>query len=222
MVQNDRHNEIIVVEIIIPKLPRIALLTYYRPPSDNSVECPQNLETCLRRIREKDFSNILVMSDFNLPDFDLNLNVPLKDNNNYWYYYDIFQEFCLKHIIMCSTHQNGNRLNLILSTSPHLITDIDVEQDLFPSDYYLFNFSIKASGLKNNKQTRSVFDYRNVDWTKVKVYLSNANLIDIVSDSVDIPDINRICDNWVAKLEETLNTFVPRRIIRDINSPPLD
>ena len=50
MVQNDRHNEIIIVEITIPKLPRIALLTYYRPPSDNSVECPQNLETCLRRI----------------------------------------------------------------------------------------------------------------------------------------------------------------------------
>ena len=61
MVQNDRHNEIIIVEIIIPKLPRIALLTYYRPPSDNSVECPQNLETCLRRIREEGFSNILVM-----------------------------------------------------------------------------------------------------------------------------------------------------------------
>ena len=144
MVQYDRHNEIIVVEIIIPKLPRIALLTYYRPPSDNSVECPQNLETCLRRIREEGFSNILVMGDFNLPDFDLNLNVPLTDNNNYWYYYDIFQEFCLKHIIMCSTHQNGNRLDLILSTSPHLITDIDVEQDLFPSDHYLINFSIKA------------------------------------------------------------------------------
>ena len=34
-----------------------------------------------------------------------------------------------------------------------------------------------------------------------------------------IPDINRICDNWVSKLEETLNTFVPRRIICDINSP---
>ena len=52
---------------------------------------------------------------------------------------------------MCSTHQNGNRLDLILSTSPQLITDIDVEQDLFPSDHYLINFSIKASGLKNNK-----------------------------------------------------------------------
>ena len=35
-----------------------------------------------------------------------------------------------------------------------------------------------------------------------------------------IPDNNRICDNWVSKLEETLNTFVPHRIIRDINSPP--
>ena len=62
----------------------------------------------------------------------MNLNVALTDNNNYWYYYDIFHEFCLKHIVMCSTHQNGNRLDLILSTSPHLITDIDVEQDLFP------------------------------------------------------------------------------------------
>ena len=68
-------------------------------------------------------------------------------------------------MIMCSTHQNGNRLDLKLYTSPHLITDIDVEQALFPSDHYLNNFSIKASGLKNNKLTRSVFDYRNVDWT---------------------------------------------------------
>ena len=55
----------------------------------------------------------------------------------------------------------------------------------------------------------------------MKVYLTHADLIDIVSDSVGIPDINRICDNWVPKLEETLNTFAPRRIIRDINSPPL-
>ena len=158
------------------------------------------------------------MGDFNLPDSDL--NVPLTDNNNYWYYYDIFQEFCLKHIIMCSTHQNGNRLDLIFSTPPYLITDIYVEQDLFPSDHHLINFSIKASGPKNNKLTISIFDYRNVDWTKVKVYLTNADLIDIVSDSVGIPDNNRICNNWVSKLEETLNTFVPRRIIRDINSPP--
>ena len=54
----------------------------------------------------------------------------------------------------------------------------------------------------------------------MKVDLTNADLIDIVSDSVGIPDINRICDNWVSKLEETLNTFVPCRIIRDINPPP--
>ena len=44
----------------------------------------------------------------------------------------------------------------------------------------------------------------NVDWTKVKVYLTNADLIDIVSDSVGIPDINRICDNWVSKLEKNI------------------
>ena len=53
----------------------------------------------------------------------------------------------------------------------------------------------------------------------MKVYLTNADLIGIASDSVGMPDIDRICDNRVSKLEETLNTFVPRRIIRDINSP---
>ena len=120
MAQNDRHNEIIVVEFIIHKLPRIALLTYCRPPSD------KNLETCLRRIREEVYSNILVMGDFNLPDFDLNLNVPLTDNNSYWYYYDIFQEFCLKHLIRCSTYQNDNRLDFILSTSPHLMLNMTI------------------------------------------------------------------------------------------------
>ena len=84
----------------------------------------------------------------------------------------------------------------------------------------LLFFLLKASGLKSNKLIRSVFDYMNVDWTKVKVYLTNADLIGIVSDSVGIPEINRICDNWVSKLEEIFNTYVPRRIICDINSPP--
>ena len=45
--------------------------------------------------------------------------------------------------------------------------------------------------------TRSVFDY-----------LTNADLISIVGDSMGIPDINRICDNRVSKLEEKLNIFV--------------
>ena len=58
-----------------------------------------------------------------------------------------------------------------------------------------------------------------MDWTKVKVYLTNADLISIVSDSVGIPDNNRICDNWVSKLEEISNIFVPSRIICNINSP---
>ena len=47
------------------------------------------------------------------------------------------------HIIVVET--DGNTLDLILSTPPHLIIDIYVQHDLFPSDHYLNNFPIKAS-----------------------------------------------------------------------------
>ena len=71
--------------------------------------------------------------------------------------------------------------------------------------------------VKKIKLTRSVFDYRNVDWTKVKVYLTNADLIEIVSDSVGIPDINRICDKE-SKKKETASKRA-RRIYGVMESP---
>ncbi len=47
---NILHNEILVVELKLPKLPKIALVNMYRPPSDVDTACPNNLYSCLNKI----------------------------------------------------------------------------------------------------------------------------------------------------------------------------
>ena len=47
---NPLHNEILVVEIKLPKLPKIALVNMYRAPDDVDTACPNNLNSCLNKI----------------------------------------------------------------------------------------------------------------------------------------------------------------------------
>ena len=42
------HNEILVVEIRFPKVLKLALINFYRPPNDTSLECVANLQATLR------------------------------------------------------------------------------------------------------------------------------------------------------------------------------
>ena len=94
---SDHHNEIIAVEIRLPKLPKLALIIFYRPPGDNSHECLANLEETINKVKRSGFTNICLMGDFNLPNMDPATGIPLDNRWNCEAFYNVFQSAGLSH-----------------------------------------------------------------------------------------------------------------------------
>ena len=207
------HNEIIVVELRLPKLPKIALVNFYRPPSDNSAECRQNFKSCLDSIRLAGFEHIWVMGDFNLPNMDPSTGLPLNNAFHCDDYYNIFQDNGFVHLVTSATHRSGNALDFIPANHPDCFTNINVESDIFPSDYNVVNFSKKI-----NKIPRTVYNYRKADWNGLRRSIAESDLFQIIQDSGN--DINSACSRWTNQFLKLINKFVPCCKVRNINSPP--
>ena len=60
------HNETIVCEISPSNIEKVALVVFYRPPNDVSIECLNNLNTVLNNIVTAG-TQICLLGDFNLP-----------------------------------------------------------------------------------------------------------------------------------------------------------
>ena len=215
---SDTHNETVVVELRLPKLPKIALVTHYRPPSDNSYECAHNFRQTLNNIRASNFNTIWTMGDFNLPNLDTESGLPLDNSSVCEMYYNIFQDFSLLHLIHVPTHRNGNTLDFILSNEPDLFGNISVEKDIFPSDHYLINFNIHVTLLQPEKVSRIVYNYRKADWIGLRSAISNSNLGEILRTYSS--DISQACEQWTVTFREIIDKYIPRHKIKNINSPP--
>ena len=151
--------EILVVEIAVPKRPKLALVTVYNPPRQTNAAGAQDLKNTLKSIREAGFVDICVLGDFNLPNLDLATDVPVSQAHSSELFYDIFLEFDLTHMVNCPTHNLGNRLDLILTTAPEKVSNIYTEEETFVSDRFLINFSV-TSPCVNQKTPRFVLNYK--------------------------------------------------------------
>ena len=188
------HNEILVVKIRFPKVPKLALINFYRPPSDTSLECVANLQATLRAVADAGFVNICVTGDFNLPNLNPIAGVALDNRWNCSEYCDIFHEAGLSHFVTQPTHELGNTLDFILVTCPEFFTEISVEQDLFPSDHYVINFGIISDLHKSQKTTRTIYNYHKANWSGLKQAIIDSN--------------------------GHVNKFIPKYKLKIINNPP--
>ena len=188
------HNEILVVKNWFPKVPKVALIDFYRPPSDTSLECVANLQVTLRAVAEAGFVNICVTGDFNLPNLNPIAGVALDNRWNCSEYCDIFHEAGLSHLVTQPTHELGNMLDFILVTCPEYFTEISVEQDLFPSDHYVINFWIISDLHKSQKTTRTVYNNHKANWSGLKQVIIDSN--------------------------GHVNKFIPKYKLENINNPP--
>lgn len=209
------HNEIVVVEVSIPTLPKMALVGYYRPSTDNNIEAVYNFQFTMNRILDAGFENVCVMGDFNLPNLDIVTGVPNNNNFHCNMYYDIFQDANLAHIVTCPTHEKGNRLDLLLTSRPEFFGEVNAEEGLFESDHFVINFTIKAGRPKSNRAPRFAFNYTKADWHGLRRALGQANLENTVNDTVD-----QACETWTKTVIDIISRYVPKIRIRDINTPP--
>ena len=212
------HNELIVVEIRLPKLPKIALINFYRPPTDNSLQCINNFTKTLKKVQESGFHKIWVMGDFNLPNLDIVTGLPRNNEHNCLNFYECFHDHGLMHLVNDPTHQSGNRLDLLMASCPELFQNISVEKYLFSSDHYLINFSIKTDRKPDDKVPRKVYNYKKADWNGLRNEIQNSHLCDLIYSCGN--DINAACKLWTSAIQKLINKFIPQCKLKNINSPP--
>ena len=126
----DHHKNIISVEIRLPKLPQLALINFYRPPSDISHGCVENVEETMNKVKRSGFTSICSMGNFNLPNMDPATSIPLDNRWHCEALYNVFQFAGLSHMVTGPTHERGDPLDFILAT---YFTDIDTSDELFTS-----------------------------------------------------------------------------------------
>ena len=209
--------EVVVVELNIPKLPKLALINVYNPPAPVAIENSNFLRNILQAVTNEGTNHILLMGDFNLPNLDITTGLPLNSGGVCTQFYEVFNDFDLVHCIKEPTHRLGNRLDLILSSPEDLITSTFVEEGSFPSDHFLINFSRKAKYDKR-KINRTVFNFKKANWQGLKQALRDSNLSEIIRENNN--NVSNACFTWTNTVLSLVNSFIPKINLKNADSPP--
>lgn len=209
------NSDILVVEIIFPKQPKTVLVNIYNPPGNTNNAL--YLRNTLKAAFDAGFRCLHVMGDFNLPNLDMTTGLPTNASFACYDFYDVFQDFNLSHLVDFPSHKQGNRLDLILSTHPEFFFNIDAEEDAFPSDHFLINFTMDFKATLD-KAPRSVFNYKKADWDGLRTALRAANLQELINTRID--NVSLACSTWTSKVIEIAKLFIPKIRLKNPNSPP--
>ena len=104
---------------------------------------------------------------------------------------------------------HGNVLDLVLSNSPEIYSDVDKCDVDFTTDHAVLCLSIKKTKPERSKNIRFVYDYKHADFSKIKSELQQCDLCNIVLES---NDVNSTCAKWhgVTTRLSIINKHVPR------------
>ena len=209
--------DIVAVEMLVPKEPKALLLCVYIPPGNAPTNPAVCLGSALQAALESGYNSVHLLGDFNLPNLDLVTGLPF--NNNFYSpeFHDCFLRYNLSHLVDFPTHRLGNRLDLILSSVPESFSDIFSEENTFPSDHFLINFSLSSPEILH-KPPRSVFNYKKANWLDLKRALLDADLDSIIEQHSG--NVSDACDLWTKKILSLVETFIPKIRIRKPGSPP--
>ena len=159
--------------------------------------------------------------DFNLPALDwttFDEQIPTtaggQPENSFC---DLFDDNFLQQFILGPTHNCGNKLDLLLSNCPEIITNVETstpEQCKFPTDRYIVEFQIKLKFKRARNVKRRIYNYKMANFEGLRSCLSNVPFENAFSD-----DIVQYWSDWKDLFLTAVNKFVPVKTIKDINSP---
>ena len=77
----------------------------------------------------------------------------------------VLKLYNLKQLVNVQTHNKGGTLDLIISSKPSMISDIDVVPNLLPSDHFPLCFSVQAK--PETYSDKETYSFRN--WKTLNV-----------------------------------------------------
>jgi hypothetical protein len=133
---------------------------------------------------------------------------------------ELISDFGLTQLVSAPTHKKGNILDLILTDTPEIFSDVKVLPFMFDSDHFPIVARINLRLSRSSGSRRSVLDYKNADYNGLSEYLGNR--VGINSDFTRKhanTDVEDKWGDWVSILNEGINSFIPKRLVSDTHRP---
>ena len=120
-------------------------------------------------------------------------------------------EFCCTHdlsqIVDGPTHQSGNRLELIITDSPNMISTTAIDHNIGTSDHYLVQALLEASPLSETPPPRQVWLYNKADWDGLRNKLAAAPWNTCLNK--DNPE--EACSKITNTITDAMHQFIPQK-----------
>ena len=213
------QSELITIELYPANCSKFILGVFYRPPNSDE-DILTELRASLDRLDES--CQLVLVGDFNLPNIDWSLDFPSPNSEGGFkeeLFCEIITDQFLYQMADGPTHLRGNKLDCVFCNIPELITNVNCinPTNLFPSDHYLIEFDIKLCFQRAKAVRRTIYDFKNANFNAVRQHLLSVPLYSAI---VHLSDVDECWEVWKDLFLKTIDQFVPKKTVLDINTPP--
>ena len=159
-----------------------------------------------------------MIGDFNLPGISAeNWEESICENVFEQNFIDMFNDLDLKQLIQQPTHNKGKILDLVLTTHPQNISNINVldENLSIKSDHFAISFQISEKIKKNKKRKRKIYNYTKANWNALNLSINSFNWNSIFIRN----DVEKSLKFFEDKLNKLCKEHIPMITITDNKQP---
>ena len=193
---------------------KILFAVLYRPPNSDFLYIKE-FAKFLRLALKAKFDNIVITGDFNLPNIDWSTVTATTDNSVYSLFTKALKDYFLWQFIDFPTRQDS-LLDLVLTTIPGKVSNIEGYEDILNTDHKLIKFCIDLRIASKPGTKRRVYNFKRADWEGLRQTLKCVPWdLCFVED-----DINASLANWTDIFLTAVNQHIPTCKARNVNDHP--
>ena len=188
----------------------ICLCTLYRVGTLGA-ENHRAVDNYLRNLsKRKKYTKIVLIGDLNLNQVnwtDKVTRISLQEK-----FLDTFNDLNFDQLIDKSTHIRGNILDVLLTNSPQIISNINIlgRNEICTSDHFAIDFMLDVNISRKKPQKRKIFNFKKANWEKLNCSLRKLNWHHLLK----YHDANTAWHIFKTKLFELCNENIPTITIK--------
>lgn len=183
------------------------VLVIYRSPNSS----PENNEALCKLIDECDDKNSFIIGDLNFP--GIKWAQCVSDSKGQGFYDAITNKGLYQHVDF-PTHTKGNTLDLVITSNPDIVQDIQCNNPLGKSDHFMLEVTCDFS-TKINKTTEHIFDWRRADTESLRSEFSSINW----QAELEHKNAEESWQLFTHTIDNLTEKFVPTKLRRNQNKP---
>ena len=218
VLKNEAKAEVLSVTLNYKGNKKLCFTTCYRVGTlgeNNYTEISKHLQ---KLSLNKSIKHHIIVGDFNLD--SVNWENCTSTSSVQSRFIEIFDNHCLTQLITQPTHYRGKILDIVLTDSPHIVSDICIGEhnEHVKSDHFSVNFKVNLKTSINRRKTIKGlrYNYKKANWGAMNRYLHNIDW----HNQIDFCDIFTGWNNFKNILKFAYDQYIPTINVKDNRNLP--